>query len=78
MKKVLVGIFIVGTLALPAALPAGAASSNLSSVHVPPPPDPTPHLGPVFNPGGPMHTGPSKVHCDCLRLVNGHTESCCP
>jgi len=73
MKKVLVGIVIVGTLALPAALPAGAASSNLPPVHGSPPPNPTPQLGPV-NLGGPMHPGPGKVHCDCLRLVNGHTE----
>ena len=78
MKKVLIGIIIiVRTFTLPAALPAGAASSNLPPVHVPPPPNPTRQMGPV-NIGGPMHSGPGKVHCDCLRLVNGHTESCCP
>ena len=64
MKKVLVGIVIVGTLALPAALPAGAASSNLPSVHVPPPPNPTPQLGPVRIPTKPATNSNRKPATD--------------
>ncbi len=35
------------------------------------------------NPGGPMQpapppSGPTHVHCDCVKLVDDHSEPCCP
>ncbi len=42
--------------------------------------------GDTINPSGPMRSAPppsnpsppTHVHCDCVRLVDGHTELCCP
>ncbi len=39
-----------------------------------------------MNPGGPMQSarppsnpgGPTHVHCDCVKLVDDHSEPCCP
>ena len=72
----------VWTLVLPA-LPAGTASVSgppEGPIFPLPPiigPAPNPPPGEI-NPGGPMQPGPGKVICNCVRLVNEDSVSCCP
>ena len=76
-KLTLPGIILaIWTALLIFVLPASAGSSKPPGQKLP------------INAGGPMQPaptpepvnpdGPIKVHCDCVRLVNGHTVSCCP
>jgi hypothetical protein len=85
MKRIALLVTLgVWTLAF-VTLPAGAAPSSppaggpISWGPLPPIVGPAPNPPPGgINPGGPMQPGPGKVHCDCLRLVDGHAVSCCP